>query len=565
MAEEKKKKDRSSEFATHYDYSNTMGVFEDPSELSKILEKALAKYPQVYSLEEFPDPYELKDMDKAVSIFTETAANNGKIKFIIDSDMDGLGCYTLWYNFFMYFPYRNIELLITDRKKGYGFIPEYIDSDSSLYITSDNGITSVEATKLAKEKGAKVIICDHHQPDLEAGLPQADAIIDPYQPGDEFPYKDISGTFVLWFFIKALIDKYQLDLDAYQEFLPEIALTTLSDVMPINKHINRYVVKDFIDKFCSSDSCHREYLNTFREYVSDKPTAETFSFSLTPMVNATQRMTKADHGAFFLIANTPEDSKKWFEYLQGLNNARKERQQTLLSYIEKYYKEYIKQPFIVIPGKFQKDYKGVLGIIAGRLAEKYHKPCIVLNYNNEEKAYTGSGRSIGDLNILDVLRDNPYIENVGGHKQALGITIKEENWEKFYTRLQEDIQKIPPEVLKPKKLPLGFIPINKLNIDFYNELSKFEPFGHQFPKPTFTTRAVVKKARLVGKQRNHLSVTLTDKKGLVEFNGMKFFTEELPEIGKEYMVYFKIDIDSYRGNNKIQLQIQDFVEIEEKS
>jgi single-stranded-DNA-specific exonuclease len=167
------------------------------------------------------------------------------------------------------------------------------------------------------------------------GMPDADAIIDPYHPEDNFPYKDISGSFVLWFFIKALIDKYNIPIDPYEEFLPEIALTTLSDVMPVNKHINRFTVKTFVDKFCDSNECHREYLNTFREEVNARPTAESFSFGLVPMINATQRITKADHGAYFLISKTKEDSKKWFEYIQGLNNARKERQQTLLSYIEK--------------------------------------------------------------------------------------------------------------------------------------------------------------------------------------------------------------------------------------
>jgi single-stranded-DNA-specific exonuclease len=503
-------------------------------------------------------------MDKAINIFTEAVSNNKKIKFILDSDMDGLGTYTLWYNFFKFFPYQNIELMITDRKKGYGFIPEYLDEKIGLYITSDNGITSVEATKKAKEMGANVIICDHHQPDLELGLPPADAIIDPFQPGDNFPYKDISGTFVLWFFLKALIEKYQLNLDPYEEFLPELALTTLSDVMPLNRHLNRFVVKEFVDKFCSNNKCRREYLNTFRELVDDEPTAETFSFNLTPMINATQRLTKADHGAMFLIADSPEDSKQWFHYIKSLNDARKERQQTLLTYIEKYYKDYINQPFIVIPGRFQKDYKGVLGIIAGRLAEKYHKPCIVLNYDENKKEYTGSGRSIGELNILEVLRDNPYVKNVGGHNAALGITITQGNWEDFYTTLQEKTKEIPEEILKPKKLPMGYIPLNKLNIDFYNELKKFEPFGHKFQKPTFVTKAIIKKARLIGKQKNHLSLTITDKKGLVKFDGMKFFTTEVPEIGKEYLIYFKIDIDNYRKTKNIKLQITNFEEIKEK-
>lgn len=534
-------------------------VFHEPDEIVGLLEQELDKETQITSLEQFPDPYELHDMDKAVDIFTKAVANNEKIKLIIDSDMDGLGTYTLWYNFFTHFPYTNIELLITDRKKGYGFIPEYVDDETKLYITSDNGITSVPATDVANCKGAKVIICDHHQPDMKLGLPMAAAIVDPYHPEDTFPYKEISGTFVLWFFIKALVEKYEIGLDVYHEFLPEIALTTLSDVMPINKHMNRFVVNDFVNKFCASDSCHREYLNTFRSEVNAEPTAESFSFGLTPMINATQRMTKADHGAMFLIAKNKEDSMQWFEYLKSLNNARKDRQQTLLSYIQKYFKEFIDAPFIIIPGKFQKEYKGVLGIIAGRLAEENNKPCIVLNYNEQKKEYSGSGRSIGELNILDTLRHNPFIENVGGHKQALGITIKEEKFDDFYTRLQSDIQKVPEDILKPPKKIMGFIPLNKINMDFFDTLHSFEPFGHKFQKPVFATRGILKTARLVSKTKNHLSVTITDAKGLVKFKGMRFFTTELPQVGQEYIFYFKLDKDTYGGGKNVQLMLTDII------
>jgi len=537
-------------------------VFNEPDELRGILKNELKQFSQIYSKEEFPDPYELHDMKKAVDIFTKAVSNNGKIKLICDSDMDGLGTYLLWYVFFTHFPYSNIELTITDRKKGYGFIPEYVDEDTKLYITSDNGITSIPATEAAHEKGAKVIICDHHQPDLNMGLPPADAIIDPYHPDDTFPYKDISGTFVLWFFIKALVEKYNIDIDIYNEFLPEIALTTISDVMPINKHINRYVVKNFVDKFCENDSCHREYLNTFRTEVNSKPTAESFSFGLVPMINATQRMTKADHGAMFLIANTEENSKQWFDYIKSLNDARKEKQQNLLSYIEKYYKDYIKQPFIIIPGKFQKEFKGLLGIIAGNLAQSNNKPCIVLNYNSDTKEYSGSGRSIGELDILGVLRNNPHIKNVGGHKQALGITIEEDKFNDFYLQLQEDIQKVPTEILNPPRKVMGFIPINKINWDFFEVLKEFEPYGHRFRKPVFLTEGILKSASLMGKNRNHLRFSITDEKGLVKFDGVKFFETQVPETGQKYKLYFTIDKDDYKGGENIKLMAEAFERIE---
>jgi len=545
------------------DWQNTLEVFEDSDRVKAILDRALSKYPQINSLAEFPEPYDMKGIEEAVGVFTTVVAENGKIKVVCDSDMDGLGCYTLWYKFFTYFPYSNVEIIITDRKQGYGFIPLHVDENTSLYITSDNGITAVPATQAARDKGASVIICDHHQPDLEAGLPNANAIVDPYQPDDNFPWKDISGTFVLWFLLKALVEKYNIEVDMYHEFLPELALTTLSDVMPINKHINRYVVTDFIAKFSASDHCHREYLNTFRTEINDSPRAEDFSFGLTPMINATQRLTTAAHGAQFLIAEGREKSLEWFNFLKGINDARKERQQSLLTYIEKYYKEYINQPFIVIPGNFNSEFKGVLGIIAGRLADKHHKPCIVLNLNPATNDYSGSGRSTGNLNILDLLRENPHITNVGGHKQALGMTVPKDNFDEFYTLLQSKTGEIPPDVLNPKKLPLGFIPINKIDIEFFRGVNELEPYGQGFKRPTFVTRALLKTARLVGKQKNHLTVTITDSKKLLKFSGMQFFTTDLPETGKEYMISFHLDEDTFRGTGKVQLKITDMVPIKE--
>jgi single-stranded-DNA-specific exonuclease len=540
---------------------NNLPVFTEPEDIIPILEAKLNAEPQVSSLDEFPSPYELHDMDTAVDIFTKAVAANKKIKLIIDSDCDGLGTYTLWYNFFTHFPYKNIELKITNRKQGYGFIPDHVDDDTGLYITSDNGITAVDATKAANEKGAEVIICDHHQPSEKLGLPKAAAIIDPYHPEDTFEYKDISGTFVLWFFLKALVEKYNIDIDVYEEFKAELAITTVSDVMPLNKHINRFVVQDFINNINEHGDHHRTYVKTFLEEVNANPTAESFAFGLIPMINATQRMTKADHGAMFLVAPDKKSSLEWFNYIKSLNDQRKERQQTLLSYIEKYYKEYINKPFIVIPGKFQKEYAGVLGVISGRLAETNAKPTIVMNYNEAKKQYSGSGRSIGDLDIMSVLKDNPYIVNVGGHKQALGITVSEDQFNNFYNKLQEDIQKVDPDILNPIILPTGRIPINKINWDFFEVLNKFEPFGHRFKKPVFVTRVVIKSSGLMGKQRNHLRFVVTDKSNMISFSGVRFFTEEVPEVGVTYDMYFTMAKDDYKGGDNIKIMAEDFIKI----
>lgn len=145
---------------------------------------------------------------------------------------------------------------------------------------------------------------------------------------------------------------------------------------------------------------------------------------------------------------------------------------------------------------------------------------------------------------------------VGGHKQALGITIKEEVYEKFYTQLQEDISRVPDHILNPPPEITGFIPLNKISTDFFDVQFKFEPFGHRFKKPLYQTRGVLKSARLVGKLKNHLTCVITDSKGLIKFKGMQFFTTDVPEIGREYIFDFNLDMDTFGGGKNVQLMVK---------
>ena len=543
--------------------------FEDITEVENILQRKLDAQPQITSQDEIPDPLLFKDMGKAVDIFAEAVAGNKKICFVLDSDMDGLGCYTqTWFFFKKYFPYSNLTMTITNRKEGYGFLPLHIDKfPADLYITADNGITAKPAVDAAKAIGAKVIINDHHLHDPEVWPLGADAVVDPHQPGCDFPYKEISGSVVLWFFFKAIADRYHLDIDSYNEFLGELALTTLSDVMPVDRHLNRFFVTDYLVNKKIKDSS-RAYAQTFLETKNTDPTAEDISFGFTPLINATQRITKADDGANFLIQEEAGASQQWFEYLNGINDIRKERQQKLLDYIEYRYKDFLPRKgtngardnldFICIPGNFHKEYKGVLGIIAGRLAEKYKKPCIVLNLNETAGTYSGSGRSVGDINILGMFRDddiNHLIENVGGHKVALGITVKKENFDEFYRIIVGKAAQISSDLFKPKISSMGYMDINKIDIDLYHRLQKFEPFGEKFPRPAFTTRVLIKSTNLIGKQKNHMTMVVQDVNQMLSFKALWFFHDSVPDAGEEYYLTFKPDIDTFRGAEKLSLRV----------
>ena len=518
----------------------------------------------------------LKDLDKAVEILYNNITNKKRIHFICDSDVDGLGTSVLTYRFFKDFIPYNIKLSITDRKQGYGFIPLHV-TDFDLYVTADNGITAVEATKLAKEKGAQVIINDHHQP--QETLPPADVIIDPWLD-DNFEFPEISGTVVLFIMLRKLLQKFYgntRDDEWFWSSIDMLGLTTISDVMPLNISINRFLVKTFINNLNELDKKYHKYftyLEVFKEF-NNAARADDFAFTLIPALNVTNRLTKATEGFSYLINEDNEKCKAWYNYLLKLNDSRKERQQVLLDYIEKYYKDWIKDKrFIIIPGQFKDEYKGVLGIIAGRLAEKYKRPAIVMNLKNG--VYSGSGRSVGDINILEILKeiqDKGLVKNAGGHKVALGVDIEQDKLNEFYIELMKiinDKERFPDYKFIDKKKPNFYISFNNLSIfdiDLYKQLEKWEPFGQKFPKPNFATICRITNVRQIGKSKNHAILNITDKNNLVFMKGLWFFFDEsiLKKIdpSKEYIIIWMPDIDNWGGNEKLSLRILTILDLDE--
>jgi single-stranded-DNA-specific exonuclease len=563
--------------------------FETFEEIENILQSKLDNYPQINTIEEFKSysPWDFKDMKKAIDLIVNTMSQNKKIVFVFDCDADGMGTYTITYLFFSkFFKYDNLEFVVTKRADGYGFTPmhvmEHPAGEGGLYITADNGITAKEATEYALRSGANVIINDHHTPDYEkcwplwhSNKPEEEsrvAIVDPCQRDCEFGKKDmnISGTVVLYYMLEALAQTYKLDVDLYHEMLPEIAYTTIADVMKINQGLSRYFVKDFLNngKIYTTD---RQYIKTFlkeKELTCDKrATAEDFGFGFSPLLNATNRLTSANDGINFLIQDTEDYSKQWWDYISKINDTRKEKQQKLLDYVEFRFKDYMPSKkngykLIMIPGQFNQEAKGLLGIVAGRLSDKYKVPCIVLNLNEEKTAYSGSGRSVGTIDILSHFRKEhilKFLTHVGGHKQALGLGVKAGDLEEFFTEVQKEFSTIPEHQFMSDKKATGFIDIKDISEDLISTLDKFEPFGHYFYKPDFVTKAIVKNANEIGKQKNHLSMTIQDESGNLSFKALNFFHEYTPKKGDSVYLYFKPELETYRGNTKIVLKVSRIV------
>ncbi len=513
----------------------------------------------ITSWDQIPSPFMFKDMKKAVELYSYALTNGMKIKIVHDSDADGLGTYLESWFFYTEFYYKNIELIIVDRKEGYGLLPKHME-ENCLVITSDNGITAIEACRKAKEfQNCKVIITDHHQVDSFFGLPEADAIINPWVPGETFPYKEINGTFVYWFFLKAIQETYQFQFNMWV-FLPELTLTTISDVMPLI-HINRFIVKQGLAYMPHS---HRRWVKTFiHTHGLTEVLAEDLAFKIIPSINVTNRLTKADESALFLIQDDHIQSSQWFGYLNNLNNQRKKMQETLFKTIESKYKQWLDQPFIIIPGNEADGFhKGILGPTAGRLVEKYKKPVLVLcNHNG---VLSGSGRSVGNVNILSIVKDNDFINQnkTGGHFMACGVSLNMANLNQFWNHCQTETSKLPKEQFESSSVVMGKMNIRDIDLDLYYDIKKFEPFGEGYQRPTFLIRGKAKDVKKLGKDGTHINFYLEDGLG-ARIKCLFFFASDPIKANKNYSLVCTIQHDDFNNADNVCLFVKSIAGFED--
>ena len=529
--------------------------------LPEITEELLIKYlssncdESITSTSQFPDPFLFKGMKEAVDIFIWAIKNQKRILCVSDSDCDGVGTWMVFIEFFKQIGYSNVEFLIVKRSEGYGFIPKNITDRQikpDLVITADNGVTAIEACELCNRLGIYTIITDHHQVGF-LGLPKATTVIDPHQPGCMFPYKDINGTFVIWYFFKAVADTMLLSFRDYwfELMISEITLTTISDVMPL-KNINRFIVKYGLTRFFYSN---RPWVKVFVE-GKQEVLAEDLSFGLIPSINAAARLADALDAANFMFSPSYQLAKQWLAYLNNLNDNRKQRQEALDSEIGSRYEDWLKFPFITIPGQGEKFHKGILGPASGRIAEKFNKPSIIMTLSHDGKYFSGSGRSVGSIDLLGIVKSSKNVDlnKSGGHKAACGVTVPVEKFQGFWQDIQAATKDIPKEAYRPKLEAIGKLSINKVSPELYLLIKKYEPFGEGFQKPAFVTEAIFKEIKLIGKLKNHMKGFLEDGFGSrVPFMWF-FFNEELKS-GDRKKFMFQIAKDDFASEKSKELEV----------
>ena len=510
------------------------------------------------------DPFMMKDMNIAVERISTAIKKNEKILVYGDYDVDGTTAVALMYSFLKE-QYSNVEYYIPDRyKEGYGVSFQGIDfafqNNCKVMITLDCGIKAVEKVKYARSKGIDVIICDHHYPGDE--IPKALAVLDPKQPGCNYPYKELSGCGVGFKLVHAFSRVHGIPFGKIAGYLDLVAVSIASDIVPLtgeNRVLTYFGLKQL------NDSPRTGLKEIIREAeVCRALTVEDVVFKIGPRINAAGRMEAGSKAVELLVSS---DIKLATEISKEINNFNIERR-TVDRSITTEAMRMISEDQRTVNAKttvlFNPSWKkGVIGIVASRLIETYYRPTVILTESNGFA--TGSARSVQGYDLYQAIEAcSDLLESFGGHMFAAGLTLKKENIKPFMERFEQFVNEtITEEQLVPRIFVDCELSFPEITEEFFNFLTKFQPFGPENMSPVFVSRNVFDKGtgRMVGSSGEHLKLDLChESTGSKTFPAIAFSQAEHFEYikaGKPIDICYSIEMNDFRGNRNLQLNIRD--------
>ncbi|MGZ3751792.1 MAG: single-stranded-DNA-specific exonuclease RecJ [Mucilaginibacter sp.] len=505
------------------------------------------------------DPFLMADMERAIERI-ETAISSGeKILIYGDYDVDGTTSVAVVYSFFHKL-YDNIEYYIPDRyREGYGISTDGIDyaanNGFSLVIALDCGIKSVDKIAYANTLGVDFVICDHHLPGKE--LPDAIAVLDPKRSDCEYPYKELSGCGIGFKLIQAYAEKNDIPFEEVACYLDLVAISIGCDIVHItgeNRTLAYFGLQKLNSEPCTGVRVLMELAGRTNNYsISD------VVFTLGPRINAAGRIDDAKHSVALLIASDEDDAREKGMLINVKNTERKGHDLSITDEAL----SMIANDAIMVGRKstvvFNENWhKGVIGIVASRLTEKYYRPTIVLTRSNGHVA--GSARSVFGYDLYEALCEcKDLLIQFGGHKYAAGLTLHPENVEAFIERFEEVVSaSITDEQLIQQITIDAELELKQIEPKFFRILNQFGPFGPENMAPVFISRNVYVSgyAGLVGE--NHLKMTVMQD-GSPGFDCIAFNQGiYLPEIkeGKPFDICYHIEENIWRDRRSIQLNIK---------
>ena len=511
-------------------------------------------------LEELHDPWLMKDMDKAVERIIRAVNNKEKILVFGDYDVDGTTAVASMYQFLKKI-HSELDFYIPHRyREGYGVSKAGIDfaneNGFTLIISLDCGIKSVELIQYAKELGVDFIVCDHHLPDEE--LPPAVAILNPKQKDCEYPYKELCGCGVGFKLISALAPQFNLTDEDIYESLDLVATAIAADIVPMTGE-NRILAYYGIKKANENPNNGIKALG-FLSGLKKELHISNLVFMIAPRVNAAGRMDDARKAVQMFIVPSYEDALHYAEMLHSDNTDRKEADGNItgeaLTLITGNIEWKERKSTVVFKSTW---HKGVVGIVASRLIEHYHRPTIVLTQSGDYAS--GSARSVPGFNLYEAVHAcREHLLGYGGHFAAAGLTLELDKIDAFRAKFEEIVcATIHPELLIPEIIIDAEINFNEIQWPFYNIIQQMEPFGPENLRPVFVAKRVWNTGYSKIVKEEHIKFSL--KQNGIVFTGIAFKMSDkfhLLQMQKPIDVVFKIDENEWNGNKSLQLRVLDF-------
>ena len=516
-------------------------------------------------LSHLADPMLLKDMDRAIDLVLKSVEKREPITVYGDYDADGLTATALLLNFFWELGV-SVSFYIPNRLgEGYSLNPDSIrrlaQRGTRLIITVDCGISNLGEISLAKDLGMKIVVTDHHQ--IPEGFYPLCPVINPNRPDSLFPFKDLAGVGVAFFFILGLRaalrnrgwfrDIPEPDLKRYLDL---VAIGTVADMVPL-KGLNRILVQSGIEVMRDSKWHGLNALKDVSGVKNSDISSYDLAFKLAPRLNAPGRMGDAETGLRALTADLEPLALEAAKGLNSMNIQRQVIEKKILDEIEK----------TMIPAINLKNrrtlvlaregwHRGVLGIVASKLLDKYHRPAFIFTIH--DGIATGSGRSINGLNLHSAMtRLDSLFEKFGGHYHAAGCTMKAVNIKNLAKGLEEiAIEELCERDLIPSVEVDMEMSLGDLTMETIKQIQTLEPFGSGNPEPVFYAGSLEVLRSWIVDDR-HLKLKLRQGDHVMEAIGFGLGNMHPPLEGGTINAIFSPEINTWRGYRKIQLRISD--------
>lgn len=535
-------------------------------------------------LAELQPPSLLKNIDQAAGLLADAFRDDRNILVVGDFDADGATSSALFILCLHAMGHRNVDFLVPNRfEYGYGLTPEIVDvakaRNPDLIVTVDNGIASLEGVEKARKAGIDVLVTDHHLPGNS--LPDASCILNPNLPDCDFPSKALAGVGVVFYLMSALRaelrDRNWFEAGKIEEpnlanFLDLVALGTVADVVPLDQN-NRRLVKHGLGVIRSGRG--RPGIRALLEIAGRNPVttvAADLAFFAGPRLNAAGRLDDMSLGIACLLEDDPAVAREMAMQLDGLNRDRKQIEQDMQSSAM----DVLSHLDIKDPGRLgiclydPAWHQGVIGILASRIKEKFHRPCIVFADAGEtedgSKLIKGSARSIEGLHIRDALdalaTSHPsLLSRFGGHAMAAGLAIRQEDFQAFSDAFEEVLGNVMEDgMLQQFLLVDGELDDECFSLEFAGELREGGPWGQHFPEPLFKGEFTVISSRVLADKHLKLILQIPGSESLVDAIAFNVEEEILKSELASVSLVYRLDVNEFRGVSSPQLLVEQWVD-----